>query len=105
MLREAPRLPAHATETADWLHTGVYLSWPGHRVLRFPGSPSDEKVTTTVARRGGVVVDVEPEGDRGVFGSGAPSVAASIGRALVESVVAERVALELWRRTDAEEPT
>ena len=37
MLREAPRLPAHAYETGDWLHTGVYLALPGHRVAAVPG--------------------------------------------------------------------
>ena len=39
MFREAPRPPARAYETADWLHTGVYLALPGHRVvLVFEGS-------------------------------------------------------------------
>jgi hypothetical protein len=33
MLREAPRLPAVAHDTGDWLHTAVYLAIPGHRVV------------------------------------------------------------------------
>ena len=37
MLREAPRLPAVAHETGDWLHTAVYLAFPGHRALMFSG--------------------------------------------------------------------
>ena len=56
MLREAPRLPAHAWETADWLHTAVYLAMPGHRAVLFPGSPADAEVIDTVRRRGGEVV-------------------------------------------------
>ncbi len=86
MLREGPRLPARACETSDWLHTGVYLALPGHRALLFPGSAADDEVADTVRRRGGVVVqavaaDTDP-----------------IRRSLVDSVVAEVVAAELWRR-------
>jgi glutamine---fructose-6-phosphate transaminase (isomerizing) len=91
MLREAPRLPATAYDSGDWLHTGVYLALPGHRVLRFPGAAADAEVTATVERRGGRVLDVVREG-------GSPIV-----RALVESVVAELVAAELWRRASAED--
>ena len=49
MLREAPRLPAHAWETADWLHVAVYLALPGHRAVLVPGSPTDDEVATFVA--------------------------------------------------------
>jgi fructoselysine-6-P-deglycase FrlB-like protein len=87
MLREAPRLPAHANDTGDWLHTGVYLALPGHRALLFPGSAADAEVIDTVRRRGGETAVVAPQ--RG----GDP-----IRRALVESVVAESLAAELWRR-------
>jgi glutamine---fructose-6-phosphate transaminase (isomerizing) len=91
MLREAPRLPARAYETADWLHVGVYLALPGHRVVLFEGSPADEEVIRTIERRGGSVVRIAP-----------PSLATtSIERALVDSVVGERVSAELWRRTSA----
>lgn len=91
MLREAPRLPATAYDSGDWLHTGVYLALPGHRVLRFPGAATDAEVADTVERRGGRVLGVEPSG-------GSPLV-----RALVESVAAELIAAELWRRTTAED--
>ena len=91
MLREAPRLPAHAFETADWLHTGVYLALPGHRVLLFEGSPADDEVVATVERRGGAVVRIaRPAGHED-----------PIGRAIVDSVVAERLAAALWRRATA----
>jgi glucosamine--fructose-6-phosphate aminotransferase (isomerizing) len=83
MLREAPRLPAHAFETADWLHTAVYLALPGHRAILFPGSPADAEVIDTIRRRGGEVVTLDPD----VF---------------VASATVDRLALELWRRVSAE---
>ena len=93
MLREAPRLPAAAHDTGDWLHTAVYLANPRHRVLLFPGAAADAEVIATVERRGGMVISV-------------PSTvtdADPIRRAIVESVSAELLAAELWRRTSAEE--
>ena len=92
MLREAPRLPATAHDTGDWLHTAVYLAIPGHRVLLFPGSTADDEVIATVERRGGTVITM-------------PGAAESdpIRRAIVGSVSAELLAGELWRRTLAEE--
>ena len=93
MLREAPRLPATAHDTGDWLHTAVYLAIPGHRVLLFPGANAEAEVISTVERRGGVVVPVPS----------AMTEANPFGRAIVESVYAELLAAELWRRTTAEE--
>ena len=92
MLREAPRLPAHAFETADWLHTGVYLALPGHRVVLFSGSHADDDVVATVERRGGTVVRLAASD------GGDP-----LGRAIVDSVVAERLAAELWARASADD--
>lgn len=94
MLREAPRLPATAHDTGDWLHTAVYLALPGHRALLFPGAASDTEVIATIERRGGAVIrvpgaDAAPERD-------------PFRRAIVESVVGELIAAELWRRTSAE---
>ena len=91
-MREAPRLPAHAWETGDWLHTGVYLALPGHRVVSFPGSAADAVVAATVERRGGAVVTVAAGRTR-----------SSVERAIVDSVVAERLAAALWRRASATE--
>lgn len=93
MLREAPRLPATAHDTGDWLHTAVYLAIPGHRVLLFPGAAADVEVIATVERRGGQVIAVPS-----TVGAADP-----IRRAIVESVTAELLAAELWRRTSAEE--
>jgi fructoselysine-6-P-deglycase FrlB-like protein len=91
MLREAPRLPAHAFETGEWLHTGVYLALPGHRAVLFPGSPSDAELMHTVRRRGGEVVVIEPDEPDGH----------PVRRAIIDSLAAERLAVELWRRANA----
>ena len=93
MLREAPRLPAHAASTVDWLHTGVYLAWPGHRLVLYPGSAADDEVVATAARRGVTLLTVDP-------GVGADD---PIVRAIVDSVVMECVAADLWRRATAYE--
>lgn len=92
MLREGPRLPAHAGETADWLHVGVYLAWPGHAILRFPGSASDPALEAVVAARGVRLVDVPADG-------GMPRE--PIAAAIATSIDAELLAAELWSRTAA----
>lgn len=97
LLREAPRLPAVAHDTGDWLHTAVYLAIPGHRALLFPGAFADAEVIETVERRGGMVLSV-PQ----VSAGGATTDV--FRRAIVESVTVELLAAELWRRTAAEEP-
>jgi fructoselysine-6-P-deglycase FrlB-like protein len=89
MLREAPRLPARAYDTGDWLHVGVYLALPGHRALMYPGTRADVEAIATVERRGGMALRVEPASGRPIL------------RALADSVVAELVAAELWRRAVA----
>ena len=103
MLREAPRLHASANDTADWLHTGVYLAFPGHRLVLFRGSPADEEVVDTIRRRGGETI---------VVGPGLPGAARTIDvplldgpapRAIVLSVIAELLAAELWDRSSATE--
>jgi len=91
MLREAPRLPAHAWETAEWLHVGVYLALPGHRAVIFDGSPADREVVDTVERRGGGVVRMPDQG------------AEPLTRALVTSVALEVAAAALWDRVHADD--
>lgn len=93
MLREAPRLPAVAHDTGDWLHTAVYLAIPGHHAVLFPGAAADAQVVATIERRGGTVLSVP----------GAPVDADPFRRVMVDSVCAELLAAELWRRTSAEE--
>ncbi len=94
MLREAPRLPARACDTAEWLHTGVYLALPGHRVLLFPGSAADDEVLVTAQRRGGLTSRVASTWP-------ISSTAGPIGRAIVDSVVGESLAAALWGRASA----
>ncbi len=89
MLREAPRLPARAVSTTDWLHTGVYLARSGHRLALFPGARADAGVETVAARRGTTFVTIPTgHGD-------------AVVRAIVDSIVMECVAADLWDRTDA----
>ena len=109
MLREAPRLPASAHETADWLHTAIYLALPGHRALLFSGSPVDGDVVRVIAGRGGATATVGAP----VAGAAldipvgvplpADTRAPSVIDGLVRPVVAELLAAELWRRVDANE--
>ncbi len=101
MLREAPRLPASAHETTDWLHTAVYLALPGHRALLFTGSPADAEVIDTIRRRGGEVVSIGPEIAGAAVAVGGPDPHPGL-RAIEESAMVDRLALELWRRAAAE---
>lgn len=101
MLREGPRLPAVAHETADWLHTGVYVAFPGHQAVLFAGSAADEEVVRTVARRGGETLVVGPPVDGSAQSVAFAPSTGVVERAIVQSVVAELLATELWRRTGA----
>ena len=104
MLREAPRIPAVAFDTGDWLHVGLYTLFPGDPVLLFGGSPADGEAVATIRARGGAVVSVGPA--RGDADAHVPLPEAALEdpavRALVEPAVAELLAAELWRRTCAE---
>jgi len=105
MLREAPRLSAHASETADWLHVGVYLAWPGHVVLRFPGSAADAELERTLDARGVRLVDAPPVDGPGAATTAAAAAAATgagaIERAILTSIDAELLSAELWSRAAA----
>ena len=102
LLREAPRLPAHAYETSDWLHTAVYLALPRHRAVLLTGSPADAEVIDTIRRRGGEVVTIGPAV---VGGSLALEMAqgSPVQRTVSESAVIDRLALELWDRVRSTE--
>jgi hypothetical protein len=104
MLREAPRLTAHAHETADWSHTGVYLAFPGHRAIVVAGSPADGSVVDIIAGRGGESIVIGPDAIEGAIAHiRVPPVPDPYRRAIITSVVAELLAAELWRRTAADE--
>ncbi len=95
MLREVPRVPAHACETGDWSHVDVYLTKrPGYRALVLTGSAYEAGVTEWAAERGFTVVatggavrgsalDIDLPGD--------PEV-----RPLIETLPSELLAAELW---------
>jgi fructoselysine-6-P-deglycase FrlB-like protein len=103
MLREAPRLDAVAHDTGDWLHTGLYTQFPGDAVLLFAGAAADGEAIGTIHARGGVVVAVGPRPDGADLHIPLPGavLADPILRMLVEPVVAELLAAELWRRAGA----
>ena len=103
MLREAPRLPANAHDTADWLHTAVYLALPGHRALLLSGSPADEEIIDTIGRRGGETILVGRALPGAALTIDAPTLDGPAPRAIVLSIIAELLALELWGRTSATE--
>jgi glutamine---fructose-6-phosphate transaminase (isomerizing) len=90
MLREGPRLRAHAWDAGDWLHVGVYTALPGHRAILFPGTRYDDEVTDTVRRRGGEVICLDPA--KVVD----PMTAAIVGLATVEALAAG-----IWSRAAA----
>lgn len=100
MLREGPRLPAHAGESADWLHIGVYLAWPGHAILRFPGSAADTALEAVVAARGVRLVDAPVDGGAPLVTDGGDPPAGVLA-AIIGSVDAELLAAQLWDRTSA----
>ena len=84
MLREVPRIAAQACETGDWSHVDVYLTKrPGYRALLLPGSAYEAEVWKWQAQRGFPVVTADVPGD--------PDV-----RPLVETLLAELLAAELW---------
>lgn len=103
MLREAPRQPAVPHDTADWLHTAVYLALPGHRALLFSGSDMDAEVVATIRRRGGETAVVGSPVDGAALAIELPTAEGPLERALVGSVVAELLSIELWRATTATE--
>jgi fructoselysine-6-P-deglycase FrlB-like protein len=84
MLREVPRVPADACETGDWSHVDVYLTKrPGYRALLLPGSAYEAEMWEWLAQRGFTVVTADVPGEADV-------------RPLVETLVAELLAAELW---------
>ncbi len=53
MLREGPRITAHACETGDWSHVDVYLSkHPGYRLLLLGGSAWEDELLVWVRAKG-----------------------------------------------------
>ena len=103
MLREAPRIAAYAFDTGDWLHAGLYTLLPGDPVLLFGGAAADDAAMATAISRGGRVVVVGPALKNAAVSITLPDavLADVVVRALVEPAVAELLAAELWRRSNA----
>jgi glucosamine 6-phosphate synthetase-like amidotransferase/phosphosugar isomerase protein len=99
MLREGPRIPADACETADWLHVDVYLTRSlDYRALLFAGSRFDDEAMAWMRDRGSTVCVVGgelPDAKATVRypGDDEPDVAL-----LTEVIVPELVAADVWRR-------
>jgi len=99
MLREGPRVPADACETADWLHVDVYLTRSiDYRALVFAGSAFDADAMGWMRDRGATVCGV---------GAGLADAKATIRypgdddadvALLTEVIVPELVAADVWGR-------
>jgi glutamine---fructose-6-phosphate transaminase (isomerizing) len=97
VLREGPRIPADACETGDWPHVDVYLTRrPGYRALLFAGSHFDGAVVEWLTRRGAAFVAVGHRVD-GAALDVEHAAAGTLAELLVETMVADLVAAELWR--------
>jgi len=104
LFREAPRLDADATDSGDWLHTGIYTALPGYRAVLLAGTPYDDELIATIQRRGGRIISIGQTraGMAEIADIGVPLPADALAdvlvRALVEPVVTTALAAELWRR-------
>ena len=98
MLREGPRMPADACETADWLHVDVYLTRSlDYRALVFAGSPFDGDAIGWMRDRDATVCAVGDLAEAKAVvrfpGDDDPDIAL-----LSEVVVPELVAARVWGR-------
>lgn len=105
MLREGPRIAAHASETGDWSHVDVYLTrHPGYRAILFSGSRFEDAFRAWMKRRGAAFLAV----GRAVEGAALTVEHAAADEpwqaSLAEPIVCELIAAELWRRSLTTEP-
>jgi len=99
MLREVPRIAAHACETGDWSHVDVYLTRrPGYRALVLTGSRYEDELMAWAAERSFTVVAVDGSLPGSALDIDIPGAADPLVRPLVETLVAELLAAELWAR-------
>ncbi len=97
MFREAPRIAADGCETGDWLHVDLYLTkHPGYRALLFTGSRYDPEVLTWARERACAIVAVGRTIEGAALHIAVPDD--PLVAVLVETMVAELAASELWRR-------
>jgi fructoselysine-6-P-deglycase FrlB-like protein len=97
MLREVPRIPAYACETGDWSHVDVYLTKrPGYRALLLSGSRYEGEVIEWATERSFSVVVAGGSLPGAALQIDLPGAEAPFVRPLVETLVAELIAAELW---------
>jgi fructoselysine-6-P-deglycase FrlB-like protein len=97
MLREGPRLPAYACETADWSHVDVYLTkTTDYRMLLLAGSSWEDELLRWVRERGSTLVAVGADVPGAALTLRYPHDEDDDVRLLTETLVAELVAARAW---------
>ncbi len=99
MLREGPRLPAYACETADWSHVDVYLTkTTDYRLVLLAGSRWEDELLGWVRERGSTLVAVGAEVEGAALTVRYPHDDVDDVRLLAETLVCELLAAEAWGR-------
>ncbi|MBL7497815.1 SIS domain-containing protein [Frankia sp. CNm7] len=99
MLREGPRLAAVGCETGDWSHVDVYLTrTTDYRLLLLAGSRWEPELLRWTTERGSTVVAVGAETLATAHCLRYPGDGDDDVRLLTETLVAELLAAEAWRR-------
>ncbi len=101
VLREGPGYNATAFDAGDWLHVGRQTAMPGFRAVLFSGTDYDNEIARVVAERGGQLVAIGRAVDGAALGIGHEAADRQPASALVETLVTDLIAAELWRRADA----
>ena len=103
VFREGPRLAAVPFDAGDWLHVGQYTALPGFRAILFSGTDYDGEVARVVGERGGELVAIGRPVDGAALGIGHRAADRMPATVMVETLVSDLIAAELWRRADASE--
>jgi glucosamine--fructose-6-phosphate aminotransferase (isomerizing) len=97
MLREGPRLPAYACETADWSHVDVYLTkTTDYRLVLLAGSRWEDELLGWVRERGSTLVAVGAEVEGAALTVRYPHDDLDDVRLLTETLVCELLAADAW---------
>ena len=98
MLREGPRLPAAACETADWSHVDVYLTkTTDYRLVLLAGSRWEPELLDWVGQRSSTLIAVGGEVPGAAMTVRYPHDDVDDVRLLTETLVVELVAAAAWR--------
>jgi fructoselysine-6-P-deglycase FrlB-like protein len=97
MLREGPRLPAYACETADWSHVDVYLTkTTDYRLVLLAGSRWEDELLQWVRDRGSTLVAVGADVRGAALTLRYPHDDIDDVRLLTETLVTELMAAHVW---------